>query len=147
MSVEITTANVGDARIVLCHDGATTRLTTDHNADNNSEVARIQQAGGFVVKRRVMGVLAVTRSLGDHMLKKFVIGEPEVQELNLQVPSNSSTFLIIACDGLWDVMTDQEAANLLQNFAGDSQEAAGYLVEEAIRRGTTDNVTVIIAWL
>jgi serine/threonine protein phosphatase PrpC len=59
-------ANAGDARIVLGHAGKGYRLTKDHRTDDPDEVRRIEQSGGFLFKGRVLGVLAVTRSLGDH---------------------------------------------------------------------------------
>jgi serine/threonine protein phosphatase PrpC len=120
--------------------------------DDPLEVARIEKAGGFLFKGRVLGVLAVTRSLGDHMLKDYVIAHPTVNERTLELneltnSSNTPTFLIIACDGLWDVMRDQEAVNLVQQYPGEKTRVAQYLVEEALRRGSTDNVTAIVAWL
>jgi len=108
----------------------------------------LSKPGGFLFKRRVLGVLAITRSLGDHVLKQFVIAHPAVQERQLELQNEEEpTFLVIACDGLWDVMTDQEAVDLVRNYDGERSEIAGYLVEEAIRRGTCDNVTAIVSWL
>jgi protein phosphatase PTC1 len=70
------TANCGDARAVLCHAGMAVRLSKDHKATDASEKARIESAGGFVIRKRVMGVLAVARSFGDYVLKKYVTAEP-----------------------------------------------------------------------
>jgi protein phosphatase PTC1 len=70
------TANVGDARAVLCHAGVAVRLSHDHKATDACEMARVEAAGGFVIRKRVMGVLAVGRSFGDYVLKKFVPAEP-----------------------------------------------------------------------
>ena len=70
------TANCGDARAVLCHAGTAVRLSLDHKATDAVEKARIEAAGGFVLRKRVMGVLAVARSFGDFILKKFVSAEP-----------------------------------------------------------------------
>lgn len=69
-------ANVGDARSVLCHAGVAVRLSKDHKATDACEMARVEAAGGFVIRKRVMGVLAVARSFGDFVLKKFVPAEP-----------------------------------------------------------------------
>jgi serine/threonine protein phosphatase PrpC len=54
---------------------------------------------------------------------------------------------IKGCDGLWDVMSDQQAVDLCLKYQEDKQNMSKYLVDEAIRRGTTDNVTVVVAWL
>ena len=61
---------------VLCHSGLAVRLSLDHKATDPLEKARIEAAGGFILRKRVMGVLAVARSFGDFVLKKFVTAEP-----------------------------------------------------------------------
>lgn len=74
-------------------------MTHDHRTDDPEEVRRIEQAGGFLFKGRVVGVLAVTRSLGDHCMKDFVIAKPFVRELTIQLPEkegDSPSFLILA---------------------------------------------------
>ena len=52
-----------------------------------------------------------------------------------------------ACDGLWDVMSDQQAVDFCLQYKEDKANISKYLIDEAIRRGTTDNVTVVVAWL
>jgi serine/threonine protein phosphatase PrpC len=150
--LRITAANAGDARIVIgrkVHGGSTRplRLTHDHNAQDPTEVLRVEQAGGFVFKNRVMGILAITRSLGDHQLKPFVISHPHVQDTTISVEEDA--FIIVACDGLFDVLTDQQAVDLVRIYQRDpptGKSAAQYLVDESIRRGTTDNVTVMVGF-
>jgi len=142
--------------VVLGHNGQATRLTTDHRVDDPLEVARIEKAGGFLFKGRVLGVLAVTRSLGDFILKDFVISHPTVTELTIELKENNDndntndkepTFLIVACDGLWDVLKDQDAVDMVRQYSGEKENVAKYLVREALNRGSTDNVTAIVAWL
>lgn len=135
------------------------RLTTDHRLDDPSELARIQNAGGFMFKGRVCGVLAVTRSLGDQVLKPFIIGHPAVQSRSIaattrmEESSIKEDFLIVACDGLWDIMTDSEAVQLVDEYCRDwndgekKAQVANYLVNEALRKGTADNVTVVVIWV
>ena len=65
-------ANAGDARLVLGHGGKAHRMTQDHRTDDPEEVRRIEESGGFIFKGRVLGILAVTRSLGDHCMKEYV---------------------------------------------------------------------------
>jgi serine/threonine protein phosphatase PrpC len=139
----LTAANVGDARVVVGHtDGRVQRLTRDHRVDDPLEVARIQKAGGFVFRSRVMGVLAVTRSLGDAMVKPYVIAQPHVDYTRV----STGAMCIVACDGLWDVMSDEEAVKFVRKYSHDPSNVASALVQEALQRGTTDNVTAIVAW-
>lgn len=85
---KLVVANIGDSRAVLasrtCPDNAIEdsqsgyygiRLTVDHRAEDKEEQARIAKAGGFVARNRVLGILAVSRSFGDHGMKDFVIGK------------------------------------------------------------------------
>jgi len=91
------TANVGDARAVLCRGGKAIRLSSDHKGSDPQEQYRIAQAGGFIMNNRVNGVLAVTRSLGDVSMKDLIIGNPYTTETDLTV---NDEFLILACDGV-----------------------------------------------
>lgn len=148
-SVEIVAANAGDSRVVLFHKGVVKRLTEDHRASDLSEVARIEQAGGFLFRERVVGILALTRSLGDHLLKTFVIGHPSVMSATLDLPTKSSesSLLILACDGVFDVLSDEQAVAIVRENSSKRAEAARCLVEEALKRGSTDNVSAIVVWL
>lgn len=65
---------------MLSRSGAGTALTQDHKANRDDEVARVQAAGGHVWWDRVMGELAVSRAIGDHCLRPYVIPEPEVRQ-------------------------------------------------------------------
>jgi serine/threonine protein phosphatase PrpC len=174
--IVLTTANVGDTRVVYGHctrrrsggqDGtvlttantttAAQRLTVDDSLENNPlEVARIERAGGFVFKGRVCGVLAVTRSLGDALLKPYVIAHPHLCELQLPLEDKDDNHhawrcAIVACDGLWDVLTDDEAVQAVYDYCHEDctkqATAADHLVSLALQKGTTDNVTVVVVWL
>ena len=79
------------------------------------------------------------RALGDHALKKFVISEPNFWEGDL---SPADAFLIIACDGLWDVVQDQEAIELVAG-KNSAKDMSDILVREALKRGSTDNISVM----
>eukprot|EP00587_Corethron_hystrix_P010002 CAMPEP_0113322784 /NCGR_PEP_ID=MMETSP0010_2-20120614/15837_1 /TAXON_ID=216773 ORGANISM="Corethron hystrix, Strain 308" /NCGR_SAMPLE_ID=MMETSP0010_2 /ASSEMBLY_ACC=CAM_ASM_000155 /LENGTH=228 /DNA_ID=CAMNT_0000181401 /DNA_START=331 /DNA_END=1014 /DNA_ORIENTATION=- /assembly_acc=CAM_ASM_000155 len=107
-------ANCGDARAVLSRNGVARRLTHDHKADDPEEIARIETAGGFIIRNRVLGILAVSRSLGDHALKEYVIGQPFLFDIVLE---DTDKFVILACDGVWDVMTDQNAVDIIKKFS------------------------------
>jgi protein phosphatase PTC1 len=154
-------ANVGDSRAVLARGGKALRLTIDHKATLPEEAKRITEAGGFIGRnKRVNGVLAISRALGDHMLKEnnVVTAEPYVDQLELET---GDTHVLLACDGVWDVMTDQEAigfilkkeealtAKMTEKPTGGAlndllQHCARALVKEALDRRSLDNVTVMI---
>ncbi|CAB4446098.1 unnamed protein product [Rhizophagus irregularis] len=134
------TANVGDARAVLSRNGLAIRLSYDHKGSDAQEAKRIVDAGGFVMNNRVNGVLAVTRSLGDSSMKEFVVGSPYTAETEL---TENDPFLILACDGLWDVCDDQNAVDLIKDIK-DPQIASAKLIEHALANFSTDNLSVMV---
>ncbi|GMH27661.1 hypothetical protein Nepgr_029504 [Nepenthes gracilis] len=112
---EIFISNLGDCRAVLCRGGVAEALTTDHRAERDDERKRIEDKGGYVeIHRgawRVHGILSVSRSIGDAHLKDWVIAEPDTTILNL---TPDMEFLILASDGLWEEVGNQEAAEIVQ---------------------------------
>ncbi|KAH7092015.1 protein phosphatase-like protein 2C [Paraphoma chrysanthemicola] len=135
------TANVGDARIVLCRNGRALRLSYDHKGSDENEGRRVASAGGLILNNRVNGVLAVTRALGDAYMKDLVTGHPYTTETVIQ--ADQDEFLILACDGLWDVCSDQEAVDLVRHIQ-DPQEASKKLVDYALARFSTDNLSCMV---
>jgi len=140
-------ANVGDTRAVLCRNGTAQRLSVDHKPTVGEEVARIQSLdGGLVINGRVQGMLSVTRALGDSQLSPWVSPEPFVTHVSL---TPSDEFVILACDGVWDVITDEEAVSIIKHTeaeTGSAQEAAQKLMNESYGRGSTDNITVLVIY-
>ncbi|KAI9275991.1 phosphatase 2C-like domain-containing protein [Sporodiniella umbellata] len=134
------TGNVGDARAVLCRQKKAVRLSYDHKGSDSQEAKRIMDLGGFMMNNRVNGVLAVTRSLGDSVMKEFVVGNPFTTETEL---GPSDEFLILACDGLWDVCEDQDAVDLIQDIK-DPQIASQKLLDHALANFSTDNLSVMV---
>lgn len=162
----IVVANVGDCRAVICRDGAALDLSADHRADDAEERDRIAAMGGTVEwsgvasdepsegpggvgTYRVNGVLEVSRSIGDANHKPWVSSEPEIT--CTPVMERQDDFVLLASDGLWDVMTSEEAVlfaiSQLLDHRKKHSEVATLLATEAIRLGTVDNVTVVIIWL
>lgn len=137
-------AHVGDSRAVLGNkDGTVIALTNDHKPNRNDERKRIENVGGTVVHAgtwRVAGVLAVSRSFGNRLLKQFIVASPEIAMENLHLSTKS---LIIASDGLWDVYSNEEAFKVASSFA-DAEEAARTLVMRAYERGSYDNISCIV---
>ncbi|KAJ4790033.1 Protein phosphatase 2C-like protein [Rhynchospora pubera] len=106
-------ANCGDSRAVLCRNGSAVPLSSDHKPDRPDELQRIQAAGGRVIYwdgARVFGVLAMSRAIGDSYLKPFVISEPEVM---VTETTEQDECLILATDGLWDVVSNEVACQLV----------------------------------
>ncbi|XP_054822164.1 protein phosphatase 2C 50-like [Prosopis cineraria] len=163
----IMVANCGDSRAVLCRGKEAIPLSTDHKPNREDEWARIEDAGGRVIQwngYRVLGVLAVSRSIGDRYLKPWVIPEPEVQFV---LREKNDECLIVASDGLWDVMTNEEACQAARNrillwhkkygngnnngsaeredgIDPAAQFAAEYLSRLSLQRGSKDNISVIV---
>eukprot|EP00834_Sanchytrium_tribonematis_P006573 NODE_496_length_6811_cov_0.672378.p5 type:complete len:261 gc:universal NODE_496_length_6811_cov_0.672378:4687-5469(+) len=133
-------ANVGDARAVLCRNRQAFRLTRDHKGTDDWEAKRITDNNGFVFKGRVNGVLAVTRSLGDHSMKEHVISRPFCTSTELCPLDN---YLILACDGLWDVCDDQTAVDIVLKYK-EPQKCADKLIEYALENNSTDNLSIMV---
>ena len=106
--------NAGDSRGVLSHRGHAVPLSYDHKPTNDAEVKRITAAGGFVEFGRVNGNLALSRALGDFEFKMNTHMRPEHQivtadpDILIKKLVNEHEFFILACDGIWDVMSNQE---------------------------------------
>ncbi|KAL7159811.1 hypothetical protein ABFS83_01G052200 [Erythranthe nasuta] len=120
----IVVGNCGDSRAVLYRGGRVIPLTFDHKPDRADEKARIQAMGGRIINAdipRVQGILAMSRALGDRYLKPYVISEPEV---TFTRRDGEDEFLIIATDGLWDVLTAKFAGRVTRHCLFDKKKAA-----------------------
>jgi protein phosphatase PTC1 len=111
LSVKIYVANAGDARAVLNRNGRAVRVSHDHKPSDEAEKKRISDSGGFITNDRVNAMLGVSRALGDHLLKKWVISTPYYIESDI---GEGDSTLILACDGVWDVIQDQEAIDIVR---------------------------------
>jgi len=136
-------ANLGDSRVVLSRGGVAERLTYDHKATDIREVKRVQSSGGHIFFGRVGGALAVSRAFGDCELKsEGVIAVPYISTTELK---KEDDLLIVACDGLWDVMTDQEAVDLIrENKEKTTQELSELLLGTALIKETADNLSIMV---
>ncbi|XP_055502060.1 integrin-linked kinase-associated serine/threonine phosphatase 2C isoform X1 [Leucoraja erinacea] len=160
---DIFVTNLGDSRAILCRFKETSgKLTSvplvkEHNPTQYEERMRIQKAGGTVRDGRVMGVLGVSRSIGDGQYKRCgVISVPDVRRCPL---TSNDRFILLACDGLFKVFCPEEAIlfvtailedeTLVAKTVKTSQDvrfeaACNRLANEAVRRGSADNVTIIL---
>ncbi|OWM68780.1 probable protein phosphatase 2C 24 [Punica granatum] len=172
---KIIVANCGDSRAVLSRKGKAVPLSSDHKPDRPDELDRIQSAGGRVIYwdgPRVLGVLAMSRAIGDNYLKPYVSCEPEVTVME-RTPSDDC--LIIASDGLWDVVSNDTACGVArmclrgkvrapaegeegsssntspvddsswgEMLDGACSDASMLLMKLALARHSTDNVSVVV---
>jgi len=145
-------ANVGDSRCILCTRERAKPLSIDHKPTRLDESQRIKSAGGWVSHGRVMGFLGVSRSFGDSEMKsescKIIISTPEVIKHKI---NPDDQFVLLACDGLFDVMDNEEILRVgILNFeiGRTCVEVSQRLVNAAIKEhGSNDNVSVIIVKL
>ncbi|WOG90831.1 hypothetical protein DCAR_0310077 [Daucus carota subsp. sativus] len=136
-------ANVGDSRTVISKAGKAIPLSEDQKPNRDDERTRIENAGGVVMWAgtwRVGGVLAMSRAFGNRMLKPFVVAEPEIQD---HVLNEDCELLVLASDGLWDVVPNEDAVALAINEE-EPMAAARKLTDTAFTRGSADNITCIV---
>ncbi|CAK0904491.1 unnamed protein product, partial [Prorocentrum cordatum] len=163
----------GDSRAVLCRGRRGVRLSEDHKPSTEAERARIQAAGGHVMQdpwgtwrvgreeasmlkelqqlrqrkateQRESWLLSTSRSFGDVELKvpdSLVIAQPEVRAVDL-TPEDWA--VVLACDGVFDVLSDQEVAEVVQQHHADPVQAAKAVVQRAIDKESRDNLTAIV---
>ncbi|KAJ6325202.1 hypothetical protein OIU76_012314 [Salix suchowensis] len=168
---KIIVSNCGDSRAVFCRNGVAIPLSSDHKPDRPDELLRIQNAGGRVIYwdgARVLGVLAMSRAIGDNYLKPFVIPEPDV---TVTERTGEDECLILASDGLWDVVSNDTACGVVRmclrartppsptgspgsdaaaaRAATESSDkacsdASILLTKLALARNSSDNVSVVV---
>lgn len=146
-------SNAGDCRAVLSRKGIAEALTSDHRPSREDERDRIEALGGYVDCKhgvwRIHGSLAVSRGIGDQYLKQWVIAEPETRILSVKPELE---FLILASDGIWDKVNNQEAVDLARPLCIDIEKpeplsACRKLVDLSISRGSADDVSVMLIQL
>lgn len=159
----ILAANIGDSRAVLSRDNKAWDLSRDHKPDDPVERSRIEDLGGKVIwcgdtdefgqpiedtgVYRVNGNLALARAIGDRSERPHVTADPEIISVDVE---EGDEFIVIATDGLWDVMESADAVNFVKLSLKEGiskDKIAQVIVQEALRLGTWDNVTVVIIWI
>ncbi|KAK4438721.1 putative protein phosphatase 2C 58 [Sesamum alatum] len=140
---KLVVANVGDSRAVICRKGVAKQLSVDHEPSKERQL--IESKGGFVSNipgdvPRVDGQLAVARAFGDKSLKRHLSSEPDIA---VEMIDDDVEFIILASDGLWKVMSNQEAVDSIRSIK-DSHSAAKRLIDEAISRKSKDDISCIV---
>jgi protein phosphatase 1B len=147
-------ANCGDSRGVCCVNGKPALVTLDHKPSNDPERERIQNAGGSVVIQRVNGSLAVSRALGDFEYKN-VEGKGPTEQLVSPEPEffikpilpEQDEFLVLACDGVWDVMSNEDICNFVSarlKITDNLETVANEVIDTCLYKGSRDNMSIII---
>jgi len=156
-------ANAGDSRGIMCDNDKLVELSKDHKPKNEDEKARIEKYGGKVSKGRINGNLAVSRGFGDLSFKnqetfgeKFVSAEPEVRVFKI---TDQTSFFILACDGLWDTVTNEQAVEFVKQQLAenakkidelstsdnrDLYEICVDLVNLAFKQKSRDNISCVL---
>ena len=145
--------NVGDCRAILCRDSLAIALTKDHKPMWPEEKRRIEQMGGIIKTSpnddpRICD-LSVSRAFGDIDATPYVTHVPQPYKYKLE---KNDKFMVIGCDGLYDVLSNQDIVNFILNEYYNSSfdkinaksDIAKKLAEYAINKGSQDNVSVIV---
>ena len=137
-------ANVGDSKAYLINKKEIKIITKDHKCCDADEVKRIRDTGGIVFRERVFGTLMLTRSFGDKEMKKYgVLSTPDIFCHNIE---DDDLFVIIASDGVWDVVEEDEIFKLSQEKIS-STDFSKKITELAKERDTHDNISCIVVKL
>lgn len=152
----IVTANLGDSRAVLGSNGSTVPLSFDHKPYNEEEKQRIEKAGGTVSWNRVDGDLAVSRAFGDFRYKNVDLPQEEQKvspepEILFQPRSDQNEFVVLACDGVWDVMSNEEVTEEVRKMLAEGEERPVLMAEElvdiSLEKQSKDNISCLVALL
>lgn len=164
-------ANIGDSRGVLSRSGSAVELTRDHKPNDDREKARILAMGEKIewdhyCKVHRVRNLSLSRAIGDRFAKPAVSGEVEIK--CFPVYDDKDEFIVLASDGLWDVMSSQDVVSYVhKRLKAPPKEGAAvtcdedmaclkylrrknmsrFIANEALRRGSGDNISVVIVWL
>lgn len=147
----IVTANIGDSRAILDSGPTVVELSHDHKPSDASEQDRILRSGGFVTLpqhtdgvHRVMGRLSLSRAIGDWEMRPWISSTPDV---TIHVRTAHDRFLLLATDGVWDVVTSREASHIINGVLASGKHpkaALQRLLVECRARGSGDNITLLL---
>jgi serine/threonine protein phosphatase PrpC len=164
--LELVCCNAGDSRCILFDGQDCIQLSEDHKPYLPTEKLRIEKHGGFVYNNRLNGDLALSRAFGDFIYKnnqdngdrgdQLLTTEPEIIRRSIHISEDKIQFAIVACDGLFDVMTNSEIIQFVTsrlqeqtehniNSRLDLSKIVRELIEHAIvvLEGS-DNISVIL---
>lgn len=150
--------NIGDCRAIISYDNKVNTLSIDHKPNRPDELYRIQNLGGFVTKDicgtwRVNGNLAISRAIGDLSYFPYVVSDPEI--ITYKINSHNK-YILVASDGLWDVLNNSETMNIIKNEVKNNEFQESNLLMKVIchkllkvarSNSSNDNITILLIFL
>ena len=145
-------ANVGDSRVSLISPEHIIRLSYDHRTSDEKEKKRILESGMDIIDDRICGTLMLTRIFGNYEYKeendeknsenenKGLICEPFISKINID-PNIENQFLIIASDGVWDILTEEDIQKIIQKYQ-DTQKICSIIIKKCLENEAWDNMSV-----
>ena len=144
--------NVGDSRAILIREKEALRLSYDHKASDKDEQKRVKKEGGKIIRNRLYGSLAVTRSHGDFEMKssaECLTCRPYISRTEIE---NTDSFIVIASDGIWDNIKDEDVYEIVHSedfskvdpITQKQKNLAKVLVKKSMEIGTKDNISCIV---
>lgn len=134
-------ANVGDSSCLLVTNNSAYKISYDHTCIDESEIKRVISAGGKIFEERVDGIIAISRTIGDHELKgKGLISDPYLYKHGI---GENDKYVIIASDGVWDVINESDIYKVCKDKK-EPEMIAKKILQDSIDNGTTDNVSCIV---
>jgi len=144
--IHMNIANLGDCRMVIIYNnGSFKQITTDHKPDDIIEKKRLKKMGGKIYKDSEgtyrIGDLSLSRAFGDEDNAPYISQIPDVYIYKI---TSDTKFIVMACDGLWDVIENKSLYKLLEESKKKEKNFAAYLADYALKIGSTDNISVIV---
>jgi len=153
------TGNVGDSRVTLISPTHIIKLSYDHRMSDEKEKKRILESGIEVIENRIGGELMLTRIFGDYEFKsnekekgkgkekgkekkKGLICEPFLSKIKIDL-NIKDQFLILASDGIWDLVTEKEIQQMLE-MTTNSEKLCAMIIKKALDKDAWDNMSVFV---
>jgi serine/threonine protein phosphatase PrpC len=154
----ISCANIGDSRSILVRSGMALALSKDHKPTDEGETDRIKKAGGSVIRGRVCGGVAVSRSFGDFNFKAGKNLDASKQQISCcpdfvhyEREVDSDEFIVVCCDGVWDMLSNAGVGRFvrtrIQAGIDDMSKIGEMLLDYCLEKGSKDNMTCVIVLL
>ena len=152
-SLDVYSANVGDSRVSLISPEHIIRLSYDHRTSDEKEKKRILESGMEIIDDRICGTLMLTRIFGNYEYKEEnesderninnkngLICEPFISKINIDL-SIENQFLILASDGVWDILTEEDIQNIIKKYK-DTQKICSIIIKKCLENEAWDNMSV-----